>query len=266
MSKILSYSEKVIASLGIDVRSPYDKGRTLTIFDDIERDLLEFLRYIPLEYYPGAERKGIYSPDLENMLLVIGSRIDSFFRYWDVVLKKNLKQIRDPKQGIDKLTFGNYKSIEEDIRLHNQKVVLSHSGEIIRPFYNWNRDIPEDLNEYDEERHGPLWLKAYNNVKHRGYFERKLGNLDNVVKSLGALFILNCEHVEVWNYLMGREYIDKPFIIPDPIRGGDPRDPFTIIPQIDTTPFLVYHAFAKSKLFRLSTHIEVKQRDYYGFI
>lgn len=269
MNKILTYPEKILESLGIDTIEPYDKGRTLTIFDALERDLLEFLNYIPLEYYPGTERKGIYSPKLENMLLVIGARIDSFFRYWDIVLKKNLKQIRlcrpgsFPK-GINKLTFGNYKSIEEDIRLHDRKVVLSYSGEIIRPFNNWDRDIPEDLSEYDEERHGPLWLKAYNNVKHRGYFERKLGNLDNVVISLGALFILNCEHKKVWNYLIDRGYIDTPFIIQDPPEM-DSRDPYTNRPPISTTPYFVYHAAAMSKLYRLFTRIEVT-RERFGFI
>lgn len=254
MNKGLTFSEKVIASLGIDTTAYYDKGRTLTIFEDIERDLLEFLSYIPLEYYPGLKRKEIHSPKLENMLMIIGSRIDSFFRYWDIVLRKNLEKIRKDK-SVRKLSFGSYKAIEDDIKLNNTEVILSHTGEIIKPFYNWIKDFPEDLSEYDEERHGPLWIKAYNNVKHFGYFDRNLGNLDNAVKALAALFVLNCTKKEVWKALIDREYIVRPYINPAP------RD------TTDTTPFYVYQAPARSRLFRLSnTRIEVTKSDYFGMI
>jgi hypothetical protein len=231
----------------------YDKGRTLAIFEVLERDLLDFLDYIPLEYYPKIRRKEITSPKLEHMLIVIGSRIDSFFRYWDVVIKKNLvKVIKD--KGVDNLNFGHYKASEEELKLAGAKVVLRHTGEIIKPFHNWTIDIPKNFNEYDEARHGPLWMKAYNNVKHFAYFDRSLGNLDNTIMSLAALFVLNCKHEVVWEHMISHGYIDRPYIFPDPDSRG----------QYDFDDYYMFDPYANSKLFRFWTRLRVTREKYFG--
>lgn len=64
----------------------YKSGYTMMIFEDLEREVVKFLENISIEYYPNPkERENIYSPMLANILINIGSRVDEFFRNWNIV-------------------------------------------------------------------------------------------------------------------------------------------------------------------------------------
>lgn len=226
----------------------YKIGHTLMIYGDLESNVIEFLRYIPLEYYPkDKDRELIYSPKLANILISIGSQIDTFFRNW-ILVQANCHAYSDKE--IKKLNFMNYRSVENDVYLSNKKLTIS-TEIIITPFDHW---CNWKQNKNDPSRDTRCWWNAYNHIKHNSFFYRREGNMNNVIKSLGALFILNCEHEEVWKHLIGRGYIDKPYINPDHQIGKN----------IDTTPFYVYHADAVSRLFRLKTRMQVTKKDYFG--
>lgn len=228
----------------------YKSGHTLNIYEDLESSVIEFLRYIPLEYYPkDQDRELIYSPKLANILISIGSQIDTFFRNWSLV-QANCHAYSDKE--IKELSFMNYKSVENDVHLSNKKLISGSTEIIIKPFDQWSNWKQST----DPSRDTRCWWNAYNHTKHNSFFHRREGNMNNVIKSLGALFILNCEHPEVWDHLIRREHIDKPYINPD----------FHIDKNIDTKPFYVYHAYAVSRLFRLKTRIEVTRADYFGMI
>lgn len=165
----------------------FDNGYTLMMFEDLENDVKDFLRYIPLEYYPREKRKEIYSPKLSNLLTIIVARIDEFFRSWEEVQK------RFPNKNKKDLKLGDYLVIFNDFLLDSKELMILSTGEFIKPL---------------ERRDGTLsWYTDRNLVTHDGYNQRDKGNLDNVIIALGALFILNCEHKDVWRQLVRRNYI-----------------------------------------------------------
>lgn len=160
----------------------FKSGYTLRLFQILEDDVVDFLTYIPLEYYSADERKKIFSPRLAELLIRIGSQIDIFFRNWDIVQKEN------PKLTIDNLKFCHYKNIERNNRiiLSNRQIKVLATNETITPFRDWI-----NINKNSE-----FWWNAYNHVKHNGFTYKEEGNLKNVIESLSALFLLNYLHEE----------------------------------------------------------------------
>ena len=153
----------------------FKSGYSLNLYQIIEDDFMEFLKNISIDYYQGNERKKIFSPKLGELLIRIGSQIDIFFRNWDIV------QSHNPGVSIEDLKFGNYKAIEKDINLNDKKIKIIATDETLIPFNDWIKNDPS-------------WLTSYNHVKHNGFVYKEEGNLNNVIESLSALFLLNCLH------------------------------------------------------------------------
>lgn len=164
----------------------YESGYSLNMFRILETDLIDFLNYIPIDYYIGDERKEIYSPKLAELLIRIGSQVDIFFRHYDVVHNIFKKFHPNKRFDIANFTIENYRDIERDGTkiLSNEKIILLSTNELIKPFEFWI------------DKRYPLWWNAYNNVKHQGFKNKKEGNLFNVIESLSALFLINCINKE----------------------------------------------------------------------
>jgi hypothetical protein len=171
----------------------YKSGYTLKLYQIIENDLVNFLHYIPIDYYLDDQWKKIYSPILAELLIRIGSQVDIFFRYWDAVQSKN------PGVPLDKLNFGNYKAIDIILDDNDDNIKIIATDETLKPFNNWKR---KDLD----------WWIAYNHVKHNGFDNKTEGNLFYVIESLAALFLLNCTHEDTLIKLeeYGKIEINKP--------------------------------------------------------
>ena len=164
----------------------YASGYSLRMFQMLENELINYFNYIPLEYYSSDERKKIYSPKLNELLIRIGSQVDIFFRNWDLVQSKNRGVL------LRKLRYGNYQRI--DIKIDDKEIKIIATDETFKPFNNWKSCAPD-------------WWKAYNEVKHNGYYKKEDGNLFNVIESLSALFLLNCIHEETQFKLVEYGYI-----------------------------------------------------------
>lgn len=196
--KIILRGKVEVSSIDSVFRAIYNSGHTLMMFNALENDLIEFLKFIPLEYYKESnERELIYSPRLANILMNIGSQIDSFFRYWQKVHKKwmndNHKVITE--ENIKYLHFGDYKKIEQSDFSLNKEIYILSIDKCIKPFeiVESDNNEPKVSISWEKWKHGKenenkSWWSAYNHIKHNGYYAIKEGNLDNVLKSLGAFF------------------------------------------------------------------------------
>jgi hypothetical protein len=162
----------------------YDSGYSVNIYKIHERDVVDFLDYIPIDYYLGSKRKEIFSPKLAELLIRIGSQIDTFFRNWDVVHEVYNQNHKNPLKSVYDLRFPNFKDIEiyEKVILGDKEIKIIATDEIIEPFVNWTN------------RCYPRWWDAYTKVKHNGFLYNKDGSLLNVIDSLSALFLINCIH------------------------------------------------------------------------
>lgn len=213
----------------LNSESIYCSGHTLMMLEVMEDMVLDFLKYVPLEYYRESEdRKAIYSPKLTNIFLSIGSETDIFFRYWTEVHENWKKDPINSKKkfnesvvrGLDKK---NYDPVVKNMKLYDIEVNISCINKFIKPFENFDK-----------------WWSAYNHIKHNGYYYRDEGSLKNVVESLGALFILNCFHEDVIKIMKSRDIFTEPYSAWSTVAGYLSPNMMNPIIVTDT----------KSKLFR----------------
>lgn len=154
--------------------------------------MLSILNYIPIDYYLGSKRKDLFSPKRAELLIRIGSQIDTFFRNWNIVHEVYIENENKPLNDVYKLRFRHFRYIEvnKKIILSDKEIKIMATDEIITPFLYWMND------RY------PLWWDAYNKVKHNGFIYNKNGSLLNVIESLSAMFLLNCIHDETEKILL----------------------------------------------------------------
>jgi hypothetical protein len=180
-------------SLNVPSDDYFEVGYHVDRYHELEEDLVEFLRFMPLEVNDSVEkRKSIKSPYLADLLLRIGSNIDIFFRK---LITKKFQQITDEKKG-KFLSFNDYKKLENILTIRGAKLSTSdvriiQTKEHLFPFKNWNNETPD-------------WWKSYNHVKHEAKFEE--ANLDNVIQALSALLLLisfqkNSSKLLLYDYL-----------------------------------------------------------------
>ncbi len=158
-------------------------GYSVYIYKILERDVVDFLNYISLEYYSTEEWKKIYSPRLAELFTRIGNQVDIFLRNWCVDTGLY------PKSECENLRFGNYLKLIKNFKLDNKEIILMRTDYILKPFN-------------DSLKSTPNWWIFYDNVKHNGFYHKEEGNLYNVIESVSALFLLNCIHDETEKILV----------------------------------------------------------------
>jgi len=177
-------------------------------YTPLEDEFINFIRYIPL----AKEHEEVWSFKLVNLLLLIGSSIDSFFKCSIASLRasmiyryletQNLRSFYAPEDfemasELHRLllkdeppNMGLYRNIfEEYYNLSNKTVYVLRTKDEIKPFKEWmNGKSPE-------------WWKIYRDLKHSRFGNRKSANLKIVLNALSALFLLNIYHTDTRGYL-----------------------------------------------------------------
>ena len=133
----------------------------------LEKDLEATSRYI--EFIEANFKT--YSIELAHLLLASSSEID--------VVIKGLCALIAPVE--ERKNINDYRAI---IKSHlpefiNESIFISRYGISLKPWDNW----------LGEEN--PDWWRSYNNVKHERHMYFDQANLENVIRSMGALLITN---------------------------------------------------------------------------
>lgn len=154
----------------------------------LEKDLETIARYI--EFIEHNFKT--YSIELAHLLLAASSEID--------VVMKELSSIVSPDEKANNID--DYRQIIKTKKpeLINEVVYISRYGLEFSPWTNWNRD------------QNPYWWKSYNNVKHERNLYYNEANLENVLKSLGALLITNFYYYRA-RYEKEKGFLPEPKII-----------------------------------------------------
>ncbi len=143
----------------------------------LEKDFIETLNYVQFE----DDNLKTYSIEFERLLLAICSEVDVLCK----LLCKEYEPLKTPSKILEYAeilcSYYEFSSCE---------VCFERNGEIFKPF--------DGLTTEDT----PSWWKAYNKVKHKRTDGNnyKEGNLENVYKSLAALYALNrcyCKNIAV---------------------------------------------------------------------
>jgi hypothetical protein len=182
----------------------FENGYYIDRYYALEEDLLRFLNYVTLEFYPKPQnRKYIRSIYLSDLLLRIGSNISTFFDrfidnhlYSGGLLQQNFwlsyssyqmifKELKEKKKKSG-LYWGDYKKLEPILDLSNRYVILTPLNEKLYPFRDTKKGIKSWVDIKNNE--GDFWWNSYNAVKHNAMLEE--ANLNSVLNSLAALLLL----------------------------------------------------------------------------
>jgi hypothetical protein len=140
---------------------------------------------------------------LANLLLLIGSSIDSFFKNalpYSLSVLLSEYYLNNPGQyhsriselskyhimlENDKTTMGVFRDVfQEFYALSNNPVYVLSNKEKLIPFNKW---------EIDQT---PIWWKVYRDLKHDRIKNRKFCTLGITLNALSALFLMNIYHLE----------------------------------------------------------------------
>ena len=188
----------------------FEKGYHIDRYHALEEDLITFLDYITLEFYPKQQnQKYIKSIYLADLMLRIGSNIGIFFDKFieghvisgEISIASSLfnwEESRKIRKGLREKrinagsrwqgwNWGDYKRLDPMLSLSDQRVLLIPLNEIIYPFKSNGKREGKPWTEI-EAGETSFWWNSYNKIKHNASFRG--ANLYNVLQSLGALFLL----------------------------------------------------------------------------
>lgn len=165
----------------------------------LEKEFLNYIKFVPLT----SEHYDVWSIKLANLLLLIGSSIDSFFKNalpysLSVLLSEYYSNNHGQYHGRisdlnkyhsmltnDKANMGIFRDVfQEFYKLGNKPVYVLSNKEKLIPFNKW---------EIDQT---PNWWKVYRDLKHDRIKHRKSSTLGITLNALSALFLLNIYHLE----------------------------------------------------------------------
>jgi hypothetical protein len=217
----------------------------------LEEDFVEYLRYVPLT----NEHKDVWSLYLGDLLLRIGSILDSFFRraIYSPVLDNANSISRYRALDDFQINMGIYRELYNPFyNLSSKKIYELRTFEQLTPFLSWSSDD------------SPCWWKNYNHVKHDRFKNKKEAKLKSVLEALSGLFILNVIHLETMPVLVDYDIIHSGLAKGYLKSVLSNREPLEVIENI----------YAKSKLFgyvfELSSEYEpdfkqILSRSYPGY-
>lgn len=158
-------------------------------FLEIEENILSIQQYVNFE----KKNWKVYSNEFIKMLEIICSEIDVIAK--EIVLFKNPTAV-----NIDGIYKWGYEIQNLIPNISIIKIQFNNEIDIV-PWKNWQYEKYTDKNgrirtRLVRNKDNPKWWTAYNKVKHARTSRTTLGynyekaNLDNVINSLGGLYIL----------------------------------------------------------------------------
>ena len=188
----------------------FTSGLAWKIFKDLETAFINYIEYVPLR----KEHDKVYSPKLLQLILQIGSSIDTLFK--NMVACDDLdsmNSIQDLREKVERNSAG----ISDFRKIFNSFYELSSQEIQIRQDLHIYGSI-NPFEDFSLER-SPYWWKAYTAVKHDWHKNIKKANLKNTVSSLAGLFLLNVIHMPNRSILVDYEVIRSGWLDSPEVRG-----------------------------------------------
>ncbi len=160
---------------------------------DQEDGMKDFLRYVPWEEAHG----NVWSPKLADLLLVVGSSIDSSFQAFVPSAYLNdvegIEEVRRKKEA-GRLNIGDFLHAFSPVYpLAEYDVVLRMTGGRLSPWQGW---------VIGSEGKGPEWWTAYNEIKHHKFEAIRQATLGTTMSALGGFLQVCSVILEIRALLM----------------------------------------------------------------
>ena len=171
---------------------PFRRGIAWYKYKRLETDFINATLYFPFE----KGHKGIWSEYFSDLVVRVGNSVDSFFR---LMLKDksldsfpHVSALRSSRRRRDITYFMDF--FEPIYLLSGVEVQIAYGLTFYErkscPFKEFkNKEIPD-------------WWASYNHVKHKWFDCIQEATLENTVKALAGLFVLNILYKENQKYLI----------------------------------------------------------------
>lgn len=169
------------------------------IYLQLERELTELSYFITFDY----KQLKVYSTKIADMLLRTVSEIENISK--ELCKKENIK-FYDSKKHVRQVVYFNeyFQRLEAyyglSTRLVNFTFDNCNDNIFVSKLMPFKKDYSIKLNGKDKATWS--WYNAYNKIKHDRIKNFKQANLENLIYSLSALFLLNI-------YYMDKVFIEK---------------------------------------------------------
>lgn len=169
------------------------------IYLQLERELTELSYFITFDY----KQLKVYSTKIADMLLRTVSEIENISK--ELCKKENIK-FYDSKKHVRQVVYFNeyFQRLEAyyglSTRLVNFTFDNCNDNIFVSKLMPFKKDYSIKLN--GKEKATWSWYNAYNKIKHDRIKNFKQANLENLIYSLSALFLLNI-------YYMDKVFIEK---------------------------------------------------------
>lgn len=169
------------------------------IYQQLERELLELSYFITFDY----KQLNVYSTKIADMLLRTVSEIENISK--ELCKKENIK-FYDTKKHIRQMIYFNeyFQKLDEYYGLSTRLVnfIFDNCNDNIfdSKLMPFKKDLVIKVNH--KEKNTWSWYNAYNKIKHDRIKNFKQANLENLIYSLSALFLLNI-------YNMDKVFVEK---------------------------------------------------------
>lgn len=152
------------------------------------RILLEKLKEILLYIEPCSSSMSTYGHKLRELLILTCTAIESA---WLSYLKTAAPQIQ-------RATTNDYVKLKDILLLDIYKInFISHPFSFeFKPFENWSASNPTKTLP---------WYDAYNKTKHDSLLNFNQSSLENCIRSIGALIVMQCVRFSPYRVLQGQE-------------------------------------------------------------
>lgn len=163
------------------------------IYKQLEKEFIDLSYYITFD----RKQKSTYSTKIADMLLRTVSEIENLSK--ELCKKENIKFL-DKKNHVRKTVYFN----EYFIRLENVYGLSNKLVNLILENCNKNiidaklRPFQKDMNIKNKDNEYKIWkwYFAYNKIKHDRVKNFRQANLENLLNSLAALFLLNVYYMD----------------------------------------------------------------------
>lgn len=213
----------------VEVREAYEQ-MVWASYESLEDAFIDFLSYVPMTH----KHKEVWSPKLANLIVNIGSTIDSTFKsYLESPTLDTAKDIDKIRSDQRKQTIYAFQKVyDAGYSFSNREVYLLAPAEKLMPWSNWQKqDTP------------PIWWTAYNKVKHDRFKNITKANLENTLNALSGLFLVCVILKEIRPYLVDIGIIKTQRI------GAHTGDLKQLLEENEPIPDAFNPIIARSKLF-----------------
>jgi hypothetical protein len=174
----------------------FENGIFWEIYIDLERQLEDFLEYVP--YLSGNEK--VYSFRLLNLLLGIGGYVDSAFKEMakyerfanNTDCQEILRRVEESEENIRKGERPSTVPIWLSLRAFETEYKLSRKEVLFKRLPE--REPITPFKPFDPNTNAPEWWGFYNGLKHNISKNLESANLCTAVKALAGAFLLNARH------------------------------------------------------------------------